>query len=324
MLPMRAHIDIFVSNSSMCNLKLKNCLIKLCWNTGVAFKVQELLKLSQPQNQFPLKSFLQSYDRHHSFQYCTCSFIYFSTKPRGGLSVQVWSKYHVRGCIQKFLHWPQMVQLSATRCNCIAILWVSLVSFAAITLCVASQRVFIVTVVVYFVIDSVRKLLNTPSYACRCTLLAFIWSSTWDSLHQFPLRTSFVSHFLFLTVGNMTLIRHAPGRRRMGYSVNSTPLRRPDIGSHLQRAESPPKPFRYERSFTSGLGSFLQTLNWQLQETERSSERTGTRCWASPPIQKAFDFGKFMWLNNCGKKECSAHIFQMRSLKFSITSWFSC
>jgi hypothetical protein len=43
-----------------------------------------------------------------------------------------------------------MVQLSATRCSCIAILWVSLVSFAAITLCVASQQVFIV-VSVYFV-----------------------------------------------------------------------------------------------------------------------------------------------------------------------------
>jgi len=38
------------------------------------------------------------------------------------------------------------------------------VSFAAITLCVASQRVFIVVVVVYFVIDSVRKLLDIPSY----------------------------------------------------------------------------------------------------------------------------------------------------------------
>jgi hypothetical protein len=42
-----------------------------------------------------------------------------------------------------------MVQLSATRCSCIAILWVSLVNFAAITLCVASQRVFIV----YFVMS---------------------------------------------------------------------------------------------------------------------------------------------------------------------------
>jgi hypothetical protein len=61
-----------------------------------------------------------------------------------------------------------MVQLSATRCSCIAILLVSLVSFVAITLCVASQRVFIVIVVavVYFVMDSVRKLLDTPSYIC--------------------------------------------------------------------------------------------------------------------------------------------------------------
>jgi hypothetical protein len=39
------------------------------------------------------------------------------------------------------------------------------VSFAAVTLCVASQRVFIVVVVVvYFVILSIRKLLDTPSY----------------------------------------------------------------------------------------------------------------------------------------------------------------
>jgi hypothetical protein len=51
------------------------------------------------------------------------------------------------GCLEREL---QMVQLSATRCSCIAILWVSLVSFAATTLCVAFQRVFIV-VSVYFV-----------------------------------------------------------------------------------------------------------------------------------------------------------------------------
>jgi hypothetical protein len=36
------------------------------------------------------------------------------------------------------------------------------VSFTAITVCVASQQVFIV--VVYFVMDSVWKLLDTPSY----------------------------------------------------------------------------------------------------------------------------------------------------------------
>jgi hypothetical protein len=63
----------------------------------------------------------------------------------------------------------RMVQLSATRCSCTAILWVSLVRFAAVTLCVASQRVFIV-ISVYFVIDSVRKLLDTPSYFI-CTML---------------------------------------------------------------------------------------------------------------------------------------------------------
>jgi hypothetical protein len=39
------------------------------------------------------------------------------------------------------------------------------VSFTAITLCVASRRVFVVVVVVvYFVIDSVRKRLDTSSY----------------------------------------------------------------------------------------------------------------------------------------------------------------
>jgi hypothetical protein len=70
----------------------------------------------------------------------------------------------------------QMVQLSTTRCSCIAILWVSLVSFTAIPsvllpseclllllFCVVFQRVFVV-VIVYFVIDSVRKLLDSPSY----------------------------------------------------------------------------------------------------------------------------------------------------------------
>jgi hypothetical protein len=40
-----------------------------------------------------------------------------------------------------------MVQLCPIICSCIAILLVSLVSFAAITLCVATQRVFII---VYF------------------------------------------------------------------------------------------------------------------------------------------------------------------------------
>jgi hypothetical protein len=57
----------------------------------------------------------------------------------------------------------QIVQLSAIRCSCIDIFWVSVMNFAAITLCVASQRV----VTVYFVIETVRKLLDTPSYSAR-------------------------------------------------------------------------------------------------------------------------------------------------------------
>jgi hypothetical protein len=43
----------------------------------------------------------------------------------------------------------QMVQLSATRCSCIALLWVTLVSFATITLFVASWREFIVVSVIF-------------------------------------------------------------------------------------------------------------------------------------------------------------------------------
>jgi hypothetical protein len=83
---------------------------------------------------------------------------------------------------------PKMVQLSATRFSCITILWVSLVSFAAVTLCVASQRVFII-VVVYFVIYSVRKLLDTPSYpSIRFGGLRNITETCQDS--RFPGRDS--------------------------------------------------------------------------------------------------------------------------------------
>jgi len=77
----------------------------------------------------------------------------------------------------------QVVQLSATRCSCFTILWVSLVSFAAITVCVASQRVFVVVVVddddVYFVIDSVRKPLDTPSYTFLRIRTQNLLNATW-------------------------------------------------------------------------------------------------------------------------------------------------
>jgi hypothetical protein len=54
------------------------------------------------------------------------------------------------------------------------------VSFAAITLCAASQRVFILVVVV-FRYDSVRKLLDTPSYDCILGYKAY----TRKLLHRF-------------------------------------------------------------------------------------------------------------------------------------------
>jgi hypothetical protein len=54
---------------------------------------------------------------------------------------QIVSKSYRTGRLEREL---QMVQLSATRCSCIAILWVSLLSFAAITHCIAFQWVFIV------------------------------------------------------------------------------------------------------------------------------------------------------------------------------------
>jgi hypothetical protein len=74
------------------------------------------------------------------------------------------------------------------------------VSFTAITLCVASQRVFIV-IVVYFLIDSVRKLLDTLSYwSFLCNGSGFCYerreytSMTWKAKH--------CSMFSYSTNGN--------------------------------------------------------------------------------------------------------------------------
>jgi hypothetical protein len=54
------------------------------------------------------------------------------------------------------------------------------VSFAAITLYLASQRVFIV-VSIYFFIDSVRRLLDTPSYIVGRTVY-IIFLLTFDAV----------------------------------------------------------------------------------------------------------------------------------------------
>jgi hypothetical protein len=90
----------------------------------------------------------------------------FSTMFTRGRLYEGVSRSFRSGHLERELH---IVKLSATRFSCIAILLVSLVSFVAITLCVASQRVFIV---VFFVIDSVRKFLDTSSYPIRSLMFS--------------------------------------------------------------------------------------------------------------------------------------------------------
>jgi hypothetical protein len=77
----------------------------------------------------------------------------------------------------------QTVYLSATRCSWIAILWVSLVSFAAINLCVASERVFI-AVSIYFITDSIRKRLDTTSNMAHHELAHSLSTPEWR-IHLF-------------------------------------------------------------------------------------------------------------------------------------------
>jgi hypothetical protein len=60
------------------------------------------------------------------------------------------------------------------------------VTFTAITLCVASQRVFI-AVSVYFFIDSVRKLLDILSYYCSVgifTVTSILLQATFSGVHM--------------------------------------------------------------------------------------------------------------------------------------------
>jgi hypothetical protein len=74
----------------------------------------------------------------------------------GGHTNMWWYEGVAKSFQTSHLEWElQMVQLSATRCSCIAILWVSLVSFSTITLHVASQGVFIV--LVYFIMIQSRN-----------------------------------------------------------------------------------------------------------------------------------------------------------------------
>jgi hypothetical protein len=71
---------------------------------------------------------------------CVCARV----RARVRVCTDVWCT-RVYPKVSRLAAWSeQMLQLFTTRCSCIAILWVSLVSFAAVTLRVSSQRVFIV------------------------------------------------------------------------------------------------------------------------------------------------------------------------------------
>jgi hypothetical protein len=107
---------------------------------------------------------------HHSI----CKKLGIETAENWYLHTRVYPKSFRTGRLEREL---QMVQLSATRCSCIAILLVSLVSFAAITLCVASQQVF--SIAVYFVIDSVRKVFGyilVYKAVCKHEDITVLWN----------------------------------------------------------------------------------------------------------------------------------------------------
>jgi hypothetical protein len=90
----------------------------------------------------------------------------------------------------------QMVQLSAIRCSCIAILWVSQVSFV-ITLCVASQRVFVISLSTQSgnlwihprnaEVRNARSLTSTSSYVfISCSLMLRLDTVLGLAVYRYP------------------------------------------------------------------------------------------------------------------------------------------
>jgi hypothetical protein len=118
----------------------------------------------------------------HPYCWCICVVLYVC---HINMNVVIWLLVYESFCVSESFgtgHLEQelqMVQFSATRCSCIAILWVSVVSFAVISLCVASQWV-IPKISIYFVTNSVWKLLDTSSYFF---LSLFVTEYTWFFIH---------------------------------------------------------------------------------------------------------------------------------------------
>jgi hypothetical protein len=77
--------------------------------------------------------------------------------------------------------------LAATRCSCISILWVSLVSFAAITLCVASQWAFIVIVAYFVMIQSENFWIHPRINFINCTDMAALRNIRWAEHYRLSL-----------------------------------------------------------------------------------------------------------------------------------------
>jgi hypothetical protein len=97
----------------------------------------------------------------------------------------------IRRCIQSFRTGRlerelQMVKLSATAYGCITILWVSLVSFAAITPYVASQRLFIVGSV-YFVTTQSGNFWIHPRMLDTVNSGRHIWNTRLFSVGSAPM-----------------------------------------------------------------------------------------------------------------------------------------
>jgi hypothetical protein len=136
-------------------------LIHLSHYVGMLkFALCRLLKRVKPNLEWNLLSF-----SHPTSSIVNYNSKYLYTLPKSFI-------YIYEGVSKSFrtvrLEWElQMVQLSATRCSCTAILWDSLVSFAAITLCVASQQVFFV--VVDFVMTQSGNFWVYPR-VCLCVL----------------------------------------------------------------------------------------------------------------------------------------------------------
>jgi hypothetical protein len=119
-------------------------------STGTKIIISVRLCILKARNLFHLLHILLN-----GVEYSSAPMVYFLRVFYSGYTYECVSKSFRTGCVEREL---QMVQISATRYSCIAILRVSLMSFAAITLCLSSQRGFLLLLPLFLFI-----LLSTQS-----------------------------------------------------------------------------------------------------------------------------------------------------------------